>query len=66
MASRFRTVLGLFAILLAGCGGGKGSTPSEPPGDVIITVSPSAVVLAPGGTQQFTAAVAGASSPALT
>jgi hypothetical protein len=70
MKDRFRMRVGLLTVplmvALAGCGGGKGSTTSAPPATIVVTVSPAAVSLAPGGTQDFTAVVTGTSNLAVT
>ncbi|HEV2177444.1 MAG TPA: hypothetical protein VGW33_09620 [Terriglobia bacterium] len=54
-------------LALAGCGGGVSSTPSLPaPPAVTVSVSPAAVTLSVGATQQFAAAVANATNTAVT
>lgn len=46
-------------LLLTGCGGGGSSLSSPPPASLTVSINPANVVLAPGGTQQFTATVTG-------
>ncbi|MBK8792793.1 MAG: hypothetical protein IPN59_06460 [Holophaga sp.] len=65
MLDVLRKSLMVSLLLVAGCGGGKAVT-DTPVVPILITVSPASVVLAPGGTQSFTAMVNGASNPALT
>jgi hypothetical protein len=52
----------LAGLLAAGCGGSSGGGATRQPQVITVTVSPSAVLVAPNGVQQFTATVTGTSN----
>lgn len=57
----------LLAFALAGCGGGSSSSSTTPPSTTVgITISPTSATVGYGATQQFTAAVTGATNTAVT
>src|SRR5690349_10924787 len=58
----------VFALLLAGCAGGKSGTEQTSSSDsgISVTMSPPNVDVAPGATQQFQASVAGTTNTGVT
>lgn len=54
--------LGIFSVLLAGCGGGGGSSTPPPAGDFTISTSPTSLTLENGQTQTVTVSVAAVNS----
>lgn len=61
-------LLGLLFVFVVGCGGGGNSAPTSnlPLTPISVSVSPTSTTLGTGGTQQFSATVAGSANTAVT